>query len=65
VHQDLTRCTSASTATGNAVGQLFCRLVQKRLINQEEEEEEEVKRFSRDVNSACMHACCKQKARKW
>jgi hypothetical protein len=58
------RCTSASTATGNAVGQLFCRLVQKHLINQEEEEEE-VQRFSRDLNSACMHACCKQKARKW
>jgi hypothetical protein len=50
---------SASTATGNAVGQLFWRLVQKHLINQEEEEEEEVevKCFSRDLNSACMHAC--------
>jgi hypothetical protein len=61
VHQDLTRCISASTATGNAVGQLFCRLVQKHLINQEEEEEEvEVKCFSRDLNSACMHACMLQ-----
>jgi hypothetical protein len=44
----------SSTARGNAVGQLFCRFVQKHLINQEEEEEEEVKRFSRDLNSACM-----------
>jgi hypothetical protein len=44
----------------------FADFVQKHLINQEEEEEEEeVKRFSRDLNSACMHACCKRKARKW